>query len=120
MILKDHRHRIGSPLCLSLEKLVNAFGLRTVPCRIIPFHEESALFVVHQERELGNSLLGIGGNALDQHLETAEHTLDGDSLEEIGAVIHVDEQLTFELPHRKRQVEFRCCRPGFDRRDLNS
>src|SRR5262249_4301543 len=96
----------------------SVFEVRRV--RVIPLHEESPFFVVRQEWELGNSLLGISGNTPDQHLETAEHTLNADSLEEVGAVLHVAEQLTFELPHRKRKVEFRCCRSDFDRRDSNS
>src|SRR3954471_14916568 len=80
-VVKDERYRIRTALDLVFKKLLNRFILRVLALGLVPLDRYLNLFGVGEKRQRTDSLLGVGGNSLEEILKMSEHPLDRASVE---------------------------------------
>src|SRR6516164_4171490 len=69
IILKRYSYSIGCKLCLIFEPAMDGAGIAKVSLGLIPFEQQLIPFGRGQQLKLGNPLVRVGNNCLEQRLE---------------------------------------------------
>ena len=105
--LELHCDRVGSPLDLLLEQLVNAAVFGTTPPGFVPPGGPPLSPGLAGHRQFRDVHSGILDNASEQGKKVRSHPIDRGRVEEVRVELHVPRQPVLGLRHGQRQVELR-------------
>src|SRR5215472_12546967 len=100
-----YRNRLGSSVRLTFKQLVKALIPRMIDLRVIPLVQQLLQLTLAQECQLGETLVRIDHDRLQQRSEMTRHTRDGFLAEKIRAVLDVRFNTVRILPQVQCKIE---------------
>src|SRR5690348_6956510 len=116
LVRQNERDLIGRALHLRFEQFIER-SMRILRLRVIPLNQHLLLLVLVEQRQLGKTLSRIGNDACQQRAQVTEPTMNRRRIEEVGVVIHVEDQLAVLIGHVQTQIKLG--RVGRDRNYLD-
>src|SRR5215213_11810064 len=95
---------IGRGCRLRFEQLTPR-SIRKLRLRSIPLNQHLLLLLLVEQRQLGKTFLRISADACQQRAQVTEPTVNSGRIEEVGVVIHVEDQLAVLIGHVQTQIK---------------
>ncbi len=120
LVAEDQGDGLRCALCLGLDQDMHAVFARIDPLGTTPAAEDQSLFLVAQQRQVGNGLVhALAGNRPQQVAPVTGQALNGPRFEQRGGVGQCRPQAVLTLEGIQRQVELSGRAAGIDRLDLH-